>query len=73
VRFRGRNAERWEEKGVSTEERLNWWYTDDELAEWLPRIQRLATEANEVYLTFNTKFEDQGVVNARRLQALLGS
>ena len=71
VRFRGRNAERWEEKGVSTEERLNWWYSDDELGEWLPLIERLQAEADEVYLTFNTKFEDQGVVNARRLQALL--
>ena len=72
VRFRGRNAERWEEKGVSTGERLNWWYTDEELAEWLPRLELLAADADEVYLTFNTKFEDQGVVNARRLKGLLG-
>jgi len=72
VRFRGRNAERWEEKGAATEERLNWWYTDEEFGEWLPRIERLSTEADEVYLAFNTKFEDQGVVNARRLQGLLG-
>jgi len=71
VRFRGRNAGRWEAKGAATEERLNWWYTDDELSEWLPRIERLSAEAEEVYLTFNTKFEDQGVVNARRLQGLL--
>ena len=57
---------------TATEARLNWWYADEELAEWLPRIERLSTEAEEVYLAFNTKFEDQGVVNARRLQALLG-
>lgn len=72
VRFRGRNAERWEEKGAATEERLNWSYSDEELAGWLPRIERLAAEADEVYLTFNTKAEDQGVANARRLQRLLG-
>ncbi|MEX1254938.1 MAG: DUF72 domain-containing protein [Dehalococcoidia bacterium] len=72
VRFRGRNAERWEEKGASTEEKLNWWYTDEELSEWLPRIDQLASEADELYLAFNTKAEDQSVVNAAKLQKLLG-
>ena len=66
-----RNGERWEEKGVSTEERLNWWYSDEELSEWLPGVRQLAAEAEEVYLAFNTKAEDQSVVNAARLQRLL--
>jgi len=72
VRFRGRNAERWEDKKARTEEKLNWWYTDEELGEWLPRIEQLQSEADEVYLGFNTKAEDQSVVNAARLQRLLG-
>ena len=72
VRFRGRNADRWEEKGASAEDRLSWWYTDEELNEWLPRIEQLAQEADDVYLAFNTKAEDQIVVNAARLQRLLG-
>ena len=72
VRFRGRNTEQWESKKASTEERLNWWYTDDELSEWLPRIEQLAADAQEVYLAFNTKAEDQSVVNAGSLQRLLG-
>ncbi|MBI4570881.1 MAG: DUF72 domain-containing protein, partial [Chloroflexi bacterium] len=55
VRFRGRNAERWEDKNAATDEKLNWWYTDEELSEWLPRIGQLAAEAEEVYLGFNTK------------------
>ncbi len=71
VRFHGRNAARWDDKSASTDERLDWWYTDDELSEWLPRIEQLAAEADEVYLTFNTKVDDQGVANARRLQQLL--
>ncbi len=45
VRFRGRNAERWEDRDASTEEKLSWWYTDEELSEWLPRIERLRAEA----------------------------
>ena len=72
VRFRGRNAEHWEDKKASTDERLNWWYQEDELTEWLPRIEQLASEAEDVFLTFNTKTEDQSVVNAALLQRLLG-
>jgi uncharacterized protein YecE (DUF72 family) len=71
VRFRGRNAGRWEDKSASADERLDWLYTDEELREWLPRIERLADEAEEVYCAFNTKAEDQGVANAARLQKLL--
>ena len=72
VRFRGRNADRWEDKSASTEEKLNWSYKKKELSEWLPRIEQLAAEAEEVHLVFNTKFEDQGVVNSAALQKLLG-
>jgi uncharacterized protein YecE (DUF72 family) len=72
VRFRGRNAERWEDKAASMDERLDYLYSDEELSEWLPRIEQLAAEAEDVYLTMNTKNGDQGVVNAARLQRLLG-
>jgi uncharacterized protein YecE (DUF72 family) len=44
----------------------------EELREWLPRIERLASQAEAVHLMFNTKVGDQGVQNAARLQALLG-
>ena len=71
VRFRGRNAARWDDKGASIVERLNWWYSDEELAEWLPRLRQLASEAQELHIVFNTKFEDQSVVNAQRLQRQL--
>jgi uncharacterized protein YecE (DUF72 family) len=72
VRFRGRNVERWEDKSAATDEKLNWLYTDKELKEWLPRIRQLAAGADEVYLTFNTKAQDQSVVNGNRLKKLLG-
>jgi len=72
VRFRGRNAARWDDKSASTEEKLDWWYTDDELREWLPRIDRLVAETEELYVSFSTKADDQSVVNATRLKRLLG-
>jgi len=73
VRFRGRNAEKWEDKQANTAERLNWLYSHNELSEWIPRIQELAAESQELFLSFSTKGEDQGVVNAARLQHLLRS
>ena len=36
------------------------------------RLELLRSEAEDVYLCFNTKQEDQGVVNAARLKELLG-
>lgn len=72
VRFRGRNAARWDDRKASTEERFDWLYSEDELKEWLPRIERLAAVADEVYLAFNTKSGDQSVVNAALMQRLLG-
>ena len=72
VRFRGRNAARWGDKSASTEEKLNWWYTDEELDEWRPRIDKLRAEAEELYISFSTKVEDQSVANAMRLKRLLG-
>jgi uncharacterized protein YecE (DUF72 family) len=72
VRFRGRNADRWEDRSARTEEKLDWLYTDEELSEWLPRIERLRGQVEELYLSFSTKHEDQSVLNAARLQRLLG-
>jgi len=72
VRFRGRNAGTFADKKASMEERLSWWYTDEELGEWLPRIEQLRAEVDELYLAFNTKTDDQSVVNAAKLQTMLG-
>jgi uncharacterized protein YecE (DUF72 family) len=72
VRFFGRKADTWERRGAATAERFDWLYSDEELGEWLTRIEKLAAQAQEVHLMFNTKVGDQGVQNAVRLQGLLG-
>lgn len=59
-RFLGRKAGAWERRGATTAERFDWLYSDEELEEWLPRIEKLAVEAEEVRLMFNTKVGDQG-------------
>ncbi|HXG36373.1 MAG TPA: DUF72 domain-containing protein [Dehalococcoidia bacterium] len=71
VRFHGRNAETWEKSAASSAERFDWYYRDEELEEWLPKVSHLAEHSREVHLLLNTNRFDQGPVNARRLAALL--
>ncbi|TVQ39116.1 MAG: DUF72 domain-containing protein [Spirochaetaceae bacterium] len=73
VRFHGRNRATWLKPGLaSSAERFDYYYTEAELAEWLPRIEFMRSRASEVHLLFNTNNQDQGPVNARLLYNLLG-
>ena len=72
VRFHGRKSEAWEAKGLSTAaQRFDYYYSEDELAEWVPKIRMMQDNASEVHLVMNTNYNDQGIVNARRLAQLL--
>jgi uncharacterized protein YecE (DUF72 family) len=73
VRFHGRNARTWYNFGSSSEGRFDWDYSPEELAEWIPRIEQAADEADDVHLFFNTNRGDgQGVRNAKLLMEMLG-
>ena len=71
VRLHGRNAATWEAHTGVASDRFNYLYSVAELNEWAPRIRRLAAAASTVHVLFNNNYEDQGVVNARRMAALL--
>jgi uncharacterized protein YecE (DUF72 family) len=71
VRFHGRDPKAWEKKTVS--ERFRYHYTDDELQEWVPRVDHLAGQSREVHLLMNNCYRDQAVTNARQLADLLSS
>jgi uncharacterized protein YecE (DUF72 family) len=72
VRFHGRNHGNWEKPGQATIDRFDWYYKDEELQEWMPRIRSLQEEAREVHLLFNTNKGDQGPYNAIKLGRMLG-
>ncbi|MBI3978733.1 MAG: DUF72 domain-containing protein [Chloroflexi bacterium] len=73
VRFHGRNAKTWYLRGAaSSAERFNYRYRPDELAEWLPRIERLAQETAEVHVLMNNNARNYAVVNAADMMRLLG-
>lgn len=66
VRFHGRNRDTWEKKGLKkSAERFDYYYTEDEMAEWAPRIETMRSSADEVHVIINTNNQDQASVNAR--------
>jgi len=71
VRFHGRNAETGEKKNITPAERFRYLYSRDELAEWVPKIREVASEAKEVHLMFNNCYANYGTTNAREIAALL--
>ena len=60
VRFHGRNWKTWNVRGATKSwQRFDWLYSEEELAEWVGPVQRLAREADEVYAMFNVNRDDQ--------------
>jgi uncharacterized protein YecE (DUF72 family) len=73
VRMHGRNYETWEKKGIGAAERFDYLYREEELEEWVPRVQRLAEDAREVHVLMNNCHNDFAVRNARQLAGRLAA
>lgn len=71
VRFHGRNRQTWFKRNITVEERFNYLYTPEELAEWKPRIEKLAQAAQQVHVLMNNCYNDYSVRNARDMERLL--
>ena len=71
VRFHGRDPDAWSSKSESASVRFRYDYTNDELAEWVPRIEQLASETRETHVLMNNCYRDFAVRNARELGDLL--
>ncbi len=68
VRFHGRSTA-W---GTgSKEDRFRYAYDEDELAEWLPRVRRLAERTEQVHVLFNNCCGDAAVRAAETMTRLL--
>jgi uncharacterized protein YecE (DUF72 family) len=71
VRFHGRRVETWDKPKVGVLERFNYLYNEDELSEWVPKIEKLARSTREVHVLMNNCYTDYAVKNAGQLAALL--
>jgi uncharacterized protein YecE (DUF72 family) len=71
VRFHGRNEENWKKPGLTAAERFDYLYSKRELAGWMPKIEKLSEEADEVHLLMNNCYGDKAVRNAAELAEML--
>ncbi|MCP8310640.1 MAG: DUF72 domain-containing protein [Candidatus Methylarchaceae archaeon HK01M] len=71
IRFHGRVDARswWHPK--QPHERYNYEYSEDELKEWVPRIQELKGMAKELYILFNNHYQGRSVRSANTIKKLL--
>jgi uncharacterized protein YecE (DUF72 family) len=72
VRFHGRNTGAWNKRGITPADRFDYLYNEDELREWVPRIEHLARETEEVHLLMNNCRDDKAVAGARQLRLMIG-
>ncbi|MFC6023507.1 DUF72 domain-containing protein [Plantactinospora solaniradicis] len=68
VRFHG-HSEKWTSKNIY--EKFGYRYSDRELADWAPRLRRLADDAAETHVLFNNCYRDYAQTNADQLTDLL--
>jgi uncharacterized protein YecE (DUF72 family) len=67
VRFHGRNAARWNLPVETARERFDYRYSASELAEWVPKVNELASQAERVHVIMNNCFSDHAVTNAAQM------
>ncbi len=74
LRLHGRNSKTWNIRGAtSASDRFNYDYPEKELAELVPRLERLSLTALQTHVVFNNNMEDQGQRNARTLVGLIAA
>ena len=71
VRFHGRNREKWYAKVKDTGERFDYLYSEEELREWAPKAEDLASKARQVHLLFNNNNRNYAVQNGQQLRLIL--
>lgn len=72
-RLHGRNADTWYQRGlVSSQQRFDYKYSRDELADFLPIVRNWAEEAHDVHILMNNNQGDYAVTNALDWLNLLG-
>lgn len=72
VRLHGRNAKTWWARGRAAGDRYDYLYSEDELKEWVAKIQAMSKTASRTFVFFNNCHAGQAARNAKLMQALLG-
>lgn len=70
VRFHGRNAKDWWEHEHAYQ-RYDYLYTEDELQEWVPKVESIQQSAETTYLFFNNHYQGKSAQNAGMFAKML--
>jgi uncharacterized protein YecE (DUF72 family) len=70
VRFHG-HSDKWTSRDIH--ERFGYLYSEQELAQWAPKLQELAGAAGETHVLMNNCYADYAQSNARQLADLLSA
>jgi uncharacterized protein YecE (DUF72 family) len=70
VRFHG-HSDKWTSKDIY--EKFGYRYSERELADWAPKLAKLAERAEHTHVLMNNCYSDYAQRNAQQLQALLAS
>lgn len=76
VRFHGRNVSGWRDPGQGQnwrDVRYLYKYSEQELAQWVPRVEQLANAADQVCILFNNNSGGDAAGNAKRFIEMLGA
>jgi uncharacterized protein YecE (DUF72 family) len=73
VRLHGRRYDTWfsDDETISSFERYNYLYSEEELRPWVARVEKVAKAAKDVYVITNNHYQGKGVVNALQLISML--
>lgn len=71
LRFHGQNQKSWW-RPKKPYERYNYLYSQEELEEWLPGIEKLKAGCTNLYVSFNNHYQGKAFQNAKTLTTLLG-
>lgn len=71
MRFHGRNSEKWW-KHDHAWERYDYTYSEEELSEWVPKLEKLDAETEVTLAYANNHFRGQSLDAAHKLRGLLG-
>jgi len=72
LRLHGRNYRHWFDKEAGRDQRYDYLYSEQELRPWKGRIERMAKEAEKVYVIANNHFRGQAVANALMIMGMTG-
>ena len=72
VRLHGRNARAWFDKKAGRDEKYDYLYSEEEIGEWIERIETLRGEVDRLFVIANNHFGGQALANALEIRARLG-